>query len=351
MGANSSQPQSRDQMMETVVRELRQDEDLRRQLLAKLDLNMPEDDDSNSTSSAERVHREPPHQIEHHELGEEGTTTYRLQAKADGEALSLWHDVPLRHESTEYLHFVCEIPKWTKKKFEIATDEHGTPIKQDSKRGVLREFKTGASGCLFNYGCLPQTWEDPEHVHPDCGVGGDNDPLDVCEIGMRQVPTGGIRVVKVLGILCMIDEGEADWKVITIDVNDHWAPLLNDINDVEEHIPGLIDSIREWFRNYKVADGKPQNSFGLDEKCMPASYAKTIIDECNHSWFDLIAGKRTRTHEKITSLNRNYRLPMLQLSPEQVKQLQAVADQLEHTATNSTDAQGEVKAANSKASL
>ncbi|GBG29490.1 Inorganic pyrophosphatase [Hondaea fermentalgiana] len=334
MGAGNSQPseEQRREYMERVVRELKRDEDLRRELFAKVASPAPEDEakDSDSNSGNSEPPREPPHKIEHVEMGEAGTTTYRLQARALDEHLSLWHDVPLRHEGTPYLHFVCEIPKWTKKKFEIATDEHGTPIKQDEKKGVLREFKTGASGCLFNYGCLPQTWEDPEHIHPDCGVGGDNDPLDVCEIGMRQIPTGGIRVVKVLGVLCMIDEGEADWKILTIDVNDHWAPLLNDVSDVEQHIPGLIDSIREWFRNYKVADGKPQNSFGLNEECMPAAYANKIVSECNQSWFDLISGKRTRSDApKITSLNCNYRLPMLQLSPDQITELQKLSDKEE----------------------
>ena len=33
--------------------------------------------------------------------------------------------------------------------------------------------------------------------------------------------------VKVLGILAMIDEGETDWKVIAIDVNDPLAKELN----------------------------------------------------------------------------------------------------------------------------
>jgi len=40
-----------------------------------------------------------------------------------------------------------------RKKFEIATDEEGNPIKQDEKKGVLREFKKG--DIFFNYGCLP----------------------------------------------------------------------------------------------------------------------------------------------------------------------------------------------------
>ena len=60
---------------------------------------------------------------------------------------------------------------------------------------------------FFNYGCFPRTWEDPDHVDPDTGFPGDNDPLDVCEIGLRIVATGDVRQVKVLGVLAMIDEG------------------------------------------------------------------------------------------------------------------------------------------------
>lgn len=129
-----------------------------------------------------------------------------------------------------------------------------------------------------------------------------------------------IRPVKVLGILCMIDEGEADWKVVTIDAEDKWAPFLNDIDDVEKHLPGTLSAIREWFRTYKIPDGKPpvsasrhqclyifcgtcsnmfspplcQNVFGLDEKFMDKHYALEIIKECNHAWKDLITGEKER---------------------------------------------------------
>ena len=34
-----------------------------------------------------------------------------------------------------------------------------------------------------NYGAFPQTWEDPSHVPDDTKFPGDNDPLDVIEIG------------------------------------------------------------------------------------------------------------------------------------------------------------------------
>ena len=38
----------------------------------------------------------------------------------------------------------------------------------------------------------------------------------------------------------MIDEGETDWKVIAIDVNDPLAENLNDIHDVEKVMPGFL---------------------------------------------------------------------------------------------------------------
>ena len=43
-----------------------------------------------------------------------------------------------------------------RKKYEIATDEVGNPIKQDEKKGKLREFKKG--DIFFNYGCLPVSY-------------------------------------------------------------------------------------------------------------------------------------------------------------------------------------------------
>jgi len=237
--------------------------------------------------------------------GDENTLDYRIQTHekegiATGKkAISLWHDVTLVHIDpatempTPYLNFVCEIPKFSRKKFEIATDEVGNPIKQDTKKGQLREFKKG--DIFFNYGCLPRTWEDPTHVHPDTmGCRGDNDPLDVCEIGLRIVQPGEIRPVKILGILCMIDDGEADWKVVTIDAEDKWAPLLNDIHDVEKHLPGQLNAIREWFRTYKIPDGKPPNVFGLDERFMNKTYTMEIIKECNIAWKDLITGEKER---------------------------------------------------------
>lgn len=111
----------------------------------------------------------------------------------------------------------------------------------------------------------------------------------------------------------MIDEGECDWKVIAIDAADKWAPYLNDIHDVEEQLPGMTGAIREWYRTYKIPDGKPPNVFGLDEKFMDKQYAMEVIHECHHAWEELISGEKERTladhsdHVKdlVRNLSRN----------------------------------------------
>ena len=36
-----------------------------------------------------------------------------------------------------------------------------------------------------------------------------------------------------------------------------------DIEDVERHLPGLIRATNEWFRIYKIPDGKPENQFAF----------------------------------------------------------------------------------------
>jgi hypothetical protein len=45
-------------------------------------------------------------------------------------------------------------------------DEPATPIKQDTKKGKLRFYPYNIN---WNYGLLPQTWEDPAHKAADLG--------------------------------------------------------------------------------------------------------------------------------------------------------------------------------------
>ena len=43
--------------------------------------------------------------------------------------------------------------------------------------------------------------------------------------------------VKVLGVLAMIDDGETDWKVFCIRVDDPLAGCINDVEDIDRELP------------------------------------------------------------------------------------------------------------------
>ena len=72
-----------------------------------------------------------------------------------------------------------------------------------------------------------QTWENPGVVDHLTGAKGDNDPVDVVELGSALHTRGAVVPVKVVGVIGLIDEGETDWKILAIDVNDPIAAQLN----------------------------------------------------------------------------------------------------------------------------
>lgn len=221
------------------------------------------------------------------EIGEAGTESFRLAYEEDGKAISAWHDLPLMGSTPGTVNMVVEIPRYTLAKMEIDTKAEMNPIIQDTKKGKLRFYH----GPLFwNYGAVPQTWEDPSIKHHEVGMFGDNDPLDVVEIGSGTLGFGEIAEVKPLGVLSMIDDGELDWKMIAINVNDPLFAKLNSVEDIDELCPGTISGIREWFRWYKTPDGKPINAFGHGEVCLGATEAMEVVQETHQHWKDLKAG-------------------------------------------------------------
>jgi len=213
--------------------------------------------------------------------GESGTLSYRLRFKDNGKDISPWHDVPLVAGESGVFNALIEIPKMTKAKMEVATKEPHNPIAQDVKKGKLRDYH---GPIYWNYGMLPQTWENPNVENSETQCSGDDDPLDVVEIGSKALAQGTLEPVKVLGVLAMIDDGELDWKLIAISKNDPLAADLHDIGDVEVHCPGVISGIREWFRWYKTPDGKPLNAFGFGEKALDRAKALEVIEETHQAW-------------------------------------------------------------------
>ncbi|XP_047433622.1 inorganic pyrophosphatase 2, mitochondrial [Mugil cephalus] len=239
--------------------------------------------------------------------GHPNSPDYRLYFKtSEGKYISPFHDIPLiadaeqdndvpakkpkKAESEVLYNMIVEVPRWTNAKMEIATKEPLNPIKQDVKKGKLRYVANifPHKGYIWNYGALPQTWEDPNHKDKDTNCCGDNDPIDVCEIGTQVCSPGEVIQVKVLGVLAMIDEGEMDWKVIAINTKDPDAKNLNSIEDVRKSRPGHLEATVEWFRKYKVPDGKPENQFGFNGQFKDKDFAVEIIMSTHEHWRALV---------------------------------------------------------------
>jgi inorganic pyrophosphatase len=241
------------------------------------------------------------------EVGQPDTLDYRVFFHHHGKPISPFHDIQLWADKASGLaHMVVEIPKGTQPKLEISKDNFLNPIKQDVKNGKLRYV---AWKYPFNYGALPQTWENPAFVHPDTKAKGDNDPVDAVELSSAAAKTGDVKKVKILGTYAMIDEGETDWKVVCIDVNDPVADKLHDFDDIEKHLPGKLKEVFEFLRDYKIPDGKPPNNFAFDGQLKNKKFALEVVEETYNEWSNLIqeASPKIQT-ANTTNLNSRFYL-------------------------------------------
>ncbi|XP_053603782.1 uncharacterized protein Nurf-38 [Plodia interpunctella] len=230
------------------------------------------------------------------ERGSAYSADYRVYFKDESGPISPLHDIPLwADRSKRLVNMVVEVPRWSNAKMEISLSEPLNPIKQDVKKGALR-FVSNVfphHGYIWNYGALPQTWENPRHVDPGTQARGDNDPVDVIEVGQRVAARGDVYPVKIVGALALVDEGETDWKLIAIDARDPNAADVNDVADVEKLFPGLLRATVEWFRLYKVPDGKPVNHFAFNGEAKDREFAYKVVDEVHEFWRALVSGEVT----------------------------------------------------------
>jgi inorganic pyrophosphatase len=210
---------------------------------------------------------------------------------AQGCKVSPWHDINLHRGSKTY-HAVIEVSRHSIAKYEIATKEQFNPIKQDTRTNKTtgeRELRYYAQFPLFNYGCLPQTWENSLEVDSIYPYKGDGDPLDIVEIGTAPLSAGNLVDVKVLGAMCLIDQGEADWKVICVNTYDPLSKKLNSPTDIEKVFPGKLKAIQTWFEEIKTYDGKPRNRFEGD--IVGPEQAHSVIEAGHANWRSLRDGK------------------------------------------------------------
>jgi inorganic pyrophosphatase len=143
-----------------------------------------------------------------------------------------WHEVSIGRTPPSVVNAIIEIPKGSRAKYEI-----------DKESGLIKLDRVIYASMYYplNYGFIPQT------------LGEDHDPLDIVVLTQVTVVPRCLISSKVIGVMQMIDRGEADDKIIAVAEND---PSVSHINDVKDLPPHLLAELKHFFENYKTLENK-----------------------------------------------------------------------------------------------
>ena len=143
-----------------------------------------------------------------------------------------WHHVEMGHEDREMVNGIIEIPKGCRAKYEL-----------DKDSGLLKLDRVLYSAVYYpaNYGFIPQTYDD------------DGDPLDILIFSQIDVIPLCLVPARILGVMRMLDQGEADDKIIAVADGDPSVSHYSDITELPEH---TITEMRSFFEDYKKLEKK-----------------------------------------------------------------------------------------------
>ena len=143
-----------------------------------------------------------------------------------------WHHVSPGDQLPEIVNGIIEIPKGSRAKYEL-----------DKASGLLKLDRVLYSSVYYpaNYGFIPQSYCD------------DKDPLDILILSQIDIVPMCIVAAKVIGVMRMLDGGEADDKIIAVAVGDPSVSHINDISELPQH---FISELRNFFEDYKKLEHK-----------------------------------------------------------------------------------------------
>ena len=155
-----------------------------------------------------------------------------INCRYGGVFMNPWHDFRDERIQPEKFIAVIEIPKGSKNKYEL-----------DKESGllILDRILYTSTHYPANYGFIPRTLSE------------DNDPLDVLVLCQEKLEPLSIIECYPIGMITMIDEDEADEKIVAIPVND---PFLNTYNDLFELPQHQFQEIKHFFEVYKFLENK-----------------------------------------------------------------------------------------------
>ncbi len=189
-----------------------------------------------------------------------------------------WHGIPIGDNFPEEVTVFVEIVPRDTVKYEV-----------DKETGYLKIDRPQQYSNVVpaNYGFVPQTFCDERVANlarEKSGreiARGDGDPLDILVLTEHHIPRGDIILKATpIGGFCLIDDGEADDKIIAILKGDK---VFQQYGEVSELPNGILERFEHYFLTYKNHPDEPKRceiafSYGREEsfeviKAAMADYA------------------------------------------------------------------------------
>ncbi len=153
-----------------------------------------------------------------------------------------WHGLTAGADAPEFVDAYIEI-----------TPNDGVKYEIDKLTGYLRVDRPQGSAALppTLYGFVPRTYcGDGVAALTPAATQGDGDPLDICVLSQQRIERAEVIVpARVVGGVRLLDEGEADDKIIAVLASD---PVFQKATDIK-HLPAaVVNRIVHYFGTYKL---------------------------------------------------------------------------------------------------
>ena len=156
-----------------------------------------------------------------------------------------WHGLSAGPNPPEIVTAYIEITPLDVVKYEL-----------DKTSGLLKidRVQQSSSSPPTLYGLIPRTYCGDRVAALSPGADrADGDPLDICVFSERPIDKADILLTaRVIGGLRMLDDGEADDKIVAVLAND---PVWEAAHDLSDLPPNMVDRLDHYFRTYKLLGG------------------------------------------------------------------------------------------------
>ncbi len=163
-----------------------------------------------------------------------------------------WHGVPIGENAPGEVTVFIEIVPRDTVKYEV-----------DKETGYLKIDRPQQYSNVVpaNYGFIPQTYcaggvaDLARRGSASTITGGDGDPLDILVLSEHHIPRGDIILKAMpIGGFCLIDDNEADDKIIAVLKGDKVFEQYQEISQLPK---GILERFEHYFLTYKSLPDAP----------------------------------------------------------------------------------------------